>query len=814
LIRRLIGWALLALVVLLGAAGYLAYRYLAAGQPRLDGFVRVPGLGQPVQVYRDARGIPHIFAENEDDLYRATGYVMAQDRLFQMDLTRRVASGRLAEVLGEELLEIDLAHRVYGFGRLARELAPRADELTRRVLEDFAGGVNAGVADLEQLPTEFRLLGYEPEPWKPEDSIALARLIGWGLGERLELERLTLNLRARLGDALTARLVPNDLALGLPPLAPDPEGIEPRPRFGFAPLPADLLAALRAGAPVGRPPGAEGGGGSNSWVVSGGRSATGRPLLANDPHLALSQPSFWYLIHQQIPGELDVIGGAIPGTPSVLIGRNREIAWGLTNVGADFQDTFLERLDPPDEPRRYATPDGWAELIRREELIAYIDADGERQTRVVELLQTANGTLLPERPAPGYGLALRWTVDEESDELLALYRLNRAQDFDGFRTALATFGLPPQNIVFAAGDGTVGFQTVGFIPRRKGFDGRGPVPGWSGEYGWLGRIPYEVLPGGQAPAEGFIAIANQAPVGPGYPFEITTSPDPPHRAARIRERLLAADAADRHLMQSIQNDITSVQAPAVRDRLVAAVEAGGALAGVEAAALDLLREWDLRFERESAAALIFQTAYRELCRALLQDELGEQYSGYERYTFVLPQVVERELADPASPFLDDRTTTDRRETAEALYRAAFARAVRLLRERAGESPTAWRWDEFHVFPRRHALGRGSEIADLLFSRGPDGVAGSMWTPDATSARLDPFGPVRAGPSLRMVVDFSEDALAHLVITGGQSGHPFSTHYDDLTPLWLQGELLAISMDRERVRLNTQHRLVLNPSPAE
>ena len=809
MIRRILGWALLALLVLAGAAGYLGYRYLASGQPRLDGFVHLQGLGAPVQVYRDARGVPHIFAESEVDLYRATGYVMAQDRLFQMDLTRRIAQGRLAEVLGEELLEIDLAHRVYGFDVQARRGAAEADAITRRVLEAFSEGVNACIAGSEALPPEFRLLGYAPEPWKPEHSIGLARLIGWGLGERLELERLTLQLRARLGDALAARLVPDDLALAEAPLVPDPEGIDPRPRFGFAPLPADLLEALRASAPASRPASGEGGG-SNSWVVAAERSATGRPLLANDPHLALSQPSFWYLIHQQIPGELDVIGGAIPGTPTVLIGRNRQIAWGLTNVGADFQDLFLERLDPPDAPTRYATPEGWAELTRREEAIVFVDGAGERQTRTEVILETAHGPLLPERPAPGYGLALKWSGGGCSDELLALYRLNRAEDLDGFHEALADFGVPPQNIVFASADGTVGFQTVGFIPRRKGFDGRGPVPGFSGEYGWLGRVPYEVLPRGKAPEEGFYAIANQAPVGRGYPFEITTSADPPHRAARIRQRLQAETTADLSLMQSMQMDDTSVQAPAVRDRLVAAVEAGGAVGGVEAAALELLRGWDLRFARDSAGALIYQTAYRELCRALLYDELGDLYEGYARHTFVLPQVAERELADPTSPFIDDRATPDRQETADDLYRTAFRRGVALLRESAGEDPAAWRWDAFHLFPRRHPLGRGSALADLIFSRGPDDVAGSMWTPNATSAKLDPFGPVRAGPSLRMIVDFSEDAGVHLVITGGQSGHPLSPHYDDLTPLWLHGDLLEIPMDRERVRLNTRHRLVLKP----
>ena len=777
-VKRALRLALLGLAALLlvsVAGGSLAALWLWSRLPQISGTLALPGLERPVEVIRDAWGVPHIYAESLTDLVFAQGFVTAQDRPWQMDLLRRAAAGRLAEVLGPEALAWDRLARTVGFERVARAALDRQEPEARRVLEAYARGVNAALARNPRA-LEFLLLRYRPEPWEPLHTLALGRLLAWELsqwGPRLVLARLLPRLDA-------AR------------------------REGLIPVyPADgpvIVAGLGASAW----PGLLGpSGGSNGWAVGTARSASGAPLLANDPHLPLGAPSRWYEVHLVGAG-LDVYGFSIPGAPGVIIGANAELAWGFTNLMLDDLDLYRERLHPEREDL-YEVAGRWEPLTVLMERIEV--RGGEPETLEVRIGR--HGPLItPTLIQAGEPLALRWTGHEPGQEVAALLGMNRARTWPEFREALRRFATPAQNVIYADRGGTIAYQAVGRIPVRPRGGSLLPLEGWHGRDDWRGWVPFDRLPRVVDPPAGVLVTANnRVSADPG--LYISHLWEPPDRAARIRELLEAKAGLTLDDLREIQLD----RRPPWVSRLVPLIleawkdaEGSSEVAG----GLDLLEAWDGALEPASPAAALFEATVEELLAQIFRDELGEDdYREFGRAWDLAGVVLDRLLERGTSPWFDDVTTPAREDLPELLRRSLRA-ALRGLEARLGPGPAGWRWDRLHTLALEHPLGRRRPLG-LLFSLGPYGMGGDARTVWKSHFYHDGRFRAAVGPSFRMLVDLADRRRSRVVLTTGQSGHPLSRHYRDQTPLWLRGEDRPMLVERTAIEAAASGHLHLLPA---
>ncbi len=790
---RIIG-AVLALLLLLGsllaAGGYL---YLSRRYPTYDGVVAVTGLAAEVAVYRDRWGVPHIYAADADDLFFAQGYVHAQDRLWQMEFQRRAGHGRLAEVLGEAALDSDRFFRTVGLGRAAAQDWQRLDEASRAALNAYAAGVNAFIAShRERLPLEFVLLNFQPEPWQALDSLVWGEMVAWNQSFNWPVELLRARLVAALGETRAAQLAPlypDDAPLILPPEIANYAGL------AQATLP-DLGWGLVAGGVAGL--------GSNSWVVDGALTASGQPLLANDPHMPLGLPALWYEVGLH-GGGYDVAGFSLPGAPGVVIGHNGQIAWGLTNALADTQDLYLERLDP-DDPNRYEYQGQWLEMtvLRLE-----IPVRGRPEPEALTVRLTRHGPLLNDvvggLEAP---LALRWTGHDGGSLLRAVLRLNRATDWPSFRAALADWSGPPQNVVYADTAGNIGYQLAGRLPVRARGQGAVPAPGWTGEDEWLGDVPFEALPQALNPPSHYIVTANNKIVDDDAPF-ISAEWAAPYRAQRIRDLLLQSDRHTPDSLRAVQADVYDLSAAAMLPYLLALPPQGWLQ---ERVFRDLLPAWDARLTPESGAAAVWQAFYRRLVEATLADELGpDLFAEYVVYGDAHQQVLAGLLSRADDPWFDD-VTTPARETRDEILQRALAAALEDLGRHYGDLHLLWRWGDLHRIAFVHQpLGEsGIFLLEKLLNRGPYPVGGSPSTVNAQSfAFTSPFDVVY-GPACRQIVDLGDPDNSRAQISLGQSGHPFHRHYADQVRDWLAVEPHPMLWTQPAVREAHVALLLLQP----
>jgi penicillin G amidase len=776
----------LALLVSIGLVGGVFW--LRQSLPVIDGTTEVAGLDAPVEIVRDAHAVPHIEAASFADAIFAQGFVHAQDRLWQMDFRRRLGGGRLAEVLGPAALPTDRLIRTLGFERAARASLAHLRPDTVVLLEAYAAGVNAFLATRTgPLPPEFLILGYEPEPWTPADSLVWMRVLAMDLSGNWRDELLRARLARRLSEEQIADLWPESAA-GAPITL-----VELARR-----LPADALAGALAPAP---PPGL----GSNAWVLAGSRTASGAPLLANDPHLGLSAPGPWYLAHLKSPGR-ELIGATMPGLPGVVLGHNGTLAWGFTNTGSDTQDLFVERVDP-DDPTRYLTPDGFARFATRDEVIR---VKGEEPV-TLRVRETRHGPVLSDLlPATVAALesdqvlALSWTALAADDvSLEALLDLGAARNWPTFVAAARGNGTPQQNVLYADTAGHIGFIAPGRVPIRGKGDGRWPVPGWTGEFDWQGTIPFEQLPRRLDPPDGALVNANNRIVPDDYPYLLTADWDPPHRARRIVEAL----GEDRHDMASfarLQADQLSLLA---RDLLPVMLEtAPQSEAG--AAALARLAAWDDVMRADAAEPLIFAAWYRELSRKIYADELGDLFYAYWG---VRPQFMEHVLR--RRPAWCDDVGTAAVETCAMQAAQALELALAELRRRFGSDPADWRWGEAHPARMLHPIFKDQPVLGRLFAiehpSGGDNVTVNVghYRP---ADEADPFASVHAA-SYRGLFDLQALERSRFIASTGQSGHPLSAHYRDLSELWAKGQTIAMTTDAEVYGRDAIGRLTLAPA---
>jgi penicillin amidase len=802
----------LTVAVTLAGAGLLGWRaFTRRALPRVSGQLRAPGLSAPVTILRDAYGVPHIFAEGDADAYFALGYLHAQDRLFQLDLLRHLTQGRLAELFGARALRSDRLFRTLDLHGTARRRLARARPEAQAALMAYAKGVNAAVDALAgRLPPEFTLLGHTFEPVQADDFVAVVGYMTWGLNMSWHFDPLFEDLAAKLGRARAAELFPYNFgaqasvhpgpagagaaAVSQPAVAGSRAARTHLPLFALEPQEWAWLGPLQ---PLR---------GSNNWVVAPGRSASGHALLANDPHLTHGLPGIWYEAHLKSRTQ-DVLGVTVPGLPLVIIGRNRDIAWGFTNVMLDAADFFVERLDPSAERVMYRGQ--WVALETRQEVLR-IEGGGQETLTV---RSSPHGPLVGEllEPATRHPLAYQWTYNAatSANELDGFFALDRARDWPSFRAALAQFGAVAQNVAYADRQGHIGMQTTGAIPRLTGVpDGSGLRIGWDGSQEWDGFVPFEELPATFDPPAGFLVSANNPTFPPGAPYYISSQWEPTDRFARIREWLEAHPRVTVADMQALQSDVTWVTGRALAARLLKAFDEAPP-SGTTAAALALLHGWDGAMRTDSAAATVMATFYKHLFHALLADEFGPElaarYRGKGNVSAIMMQAV---LFEGRTRWCD-RTDTPATESCDDVLRLAFERAVDESSRRLSGRPSSWTWGRLHTLELRHPLGRASWWLARYFNRGPVALAGHTSTVAKAEFPEQHF-EVEHGPSMRQITDFADLDSAWAVLPAGQSGLPASKHYDDMAPLWRAGRYHSFPIQRPAVEALARARLVLTP----
>jgi penicillin amidase len=773
--------------VVLVAVGGVAW--LALGSlPRLDGELALPGLQQPVRIVRDAHAVPHVEARTVADAYLALGFLHGQDRLWQMEVHRRIGQGRLAEVLGAAALPVDRFMRTLGLARRAEAAMATLGAEALAGLEAYARGVNAAIDQYGRvLPPEFLLLRHRPEPWRPADSLLFQKLMALDLSLNWREELL----RARLAQHLRPDQLA-DLWPGSPPGAPVTLA-------ALAGLPLDRLAEALPEAP---PPGI----GSNVWVAGGTRTRGRLPLLANDPHLRLQMPGHWYLAHLQAPG-LAVIGATLPSLPFVVLGRNRDIAWGFTNTGSDTQDLFVERLDPTD-PGRYLTPAGAEPFQHRGETIGVRGGDPVR----LEVRETRHGPVISdlvpaaaELGGAGHVLALAWTQLQDRDSTVeAGFAIGQAQDWPSFVAAVERYQGAQQNMAFADRRGRVGMISPGLVPVRRQGDGRLPVPGWTGEHDWQGTIPAAALPRRVEPAAGLLLNANNRLVEADYPYLLTHDWEPALRASRLEALLGDARSLDSDRFAAIQLDVRSPLADTFLPYLLAVP----AESGRERDVLEALSAWDKRMLPDAAEPLIFAAWYRELAATVYADELGPLFPAYRgvRSDFM------RHVLTEATGWCDD-VATPVPETCAQQSARAFRVALQALAQRYGPDWRAWRWGAAHPAVMAHQPFDESGILRTLFSLALP-VGGDSSTINVAHPGIardePPFGAVHAA-TYRAIYDLADPDGSRWIAATGQSGHPLSPHYRDLARLWRDGHYTAMTMRAVHFQANAVGTLTLRPA---
>ena len=776
LLLVLSGVILLVVLVFAGTGVYLVRRPF----PTTGGRLTVPGLGAPVEVMRDQWGVPHIFAQSAHDLFFTQGYIHAQDRLWQMEFNRRLASGRLSEIFGETTLPTDRFLRTVGLRRAAEADAAQLDPDTRGLLDAYAAGVNAFLTQQgARLPIEFTLLRFRPEPWTPVDGLAFAKLMGWVLSGNWKSELLRAHLISRFG-VEGARVL-------MPPYPDDAPVIVPEGADYRSWNTAALLDLLEIAPTL---PGV----GSNNWVVSGTHTTTGAPILANDPHLEAQMPSIWYEMHL-VGGPYNVIGSTFPGTTGVIIGHNEQIAWGVTNAGPDVQDLYIERFDPAD-PTRYLYKGQWepATVLREE-----VKIKGRLEPVVETVRITRHGPII-NNVVEGLGafLALRWTALDPGTIAAAVLRLDRARTWEEFRAALRLWTVPAQNFVFADRKGNIGYQLSGRIPIRAKGDGLLPVPGWTGEYEWISEIPYGKLPSVLNSSRGYIVTANNRIVPSGYPYLVSHEWDPGFRARRIETLLAATRGATVEDMRKIQLDLTSLPGQTVVQALQDVRVAGEPAAGL----LAELRGWDGVLRVDSRAAAIYETFRMALLPLVFKDVLGpDLYKRYLAHPDVWQLALQRLLRDPSSRWWDP-------DGRDAVVARALTQADKTLTRRLGADRSRWSWGRLHEMRFVHPIGRVRTLGWIFNTTAPP-TGGDIFTVNNGGFDADTFAQVVVA-SYRQVIDLRDWDRSISIHTTGQSGLPFHRHYRDFVPLWGTGQYHPMLFSRPRIQENAEATLALAP----
>lgn len=800
----------IAILLSIGCSGeFISYAQQNVAATESTTTLQLKGLKDRVVVRRDGRGIPYVEARNDEDLYFAQGYVTAQDRLWQMDLFRRNARGELSEVLpkvpNSPALDQDKLHRTLGLSQVVEAELAQAPAKSRVLLEAYAAGVNAHIASLDSksLPPEFRILGYTPRPWTPTDSLIVVKIFFEALSNtwRLDLMREAMSV---LPESKRAELLPIRSPMDVLVVGRDTKQVaKPTGLVAASAWSSEALAALARDEAIHRSAleqlgfYAEGLAASNNWVVSGKLTSSGKPLLANDPHLAPSAPPIWHLVHLSAPG-VRVAGVIAPGLPGVIIGHNDRIAWGFTNVGPDVQDVYLEKFDP-ENPKRYMTPSGWQDAtIRREEIkVRKGLADLSFDTVVHEVTVTRHGPIVFERDGKRY--ALRWTaLDPTKNKPDSAYHLNRARNWKEFTNALESFTAPTQNIVYADVDGHIGYHAAGVVPIRKSGDGSTPYDGSTNAGDWVSYIPISKLPKLYDPPSGIIITANQRIVGNDYPYFLTHSWAQPYRARRIFDMLSEKPKLNADDFRRILGDVYSIAgvhfvkntAKILRPTLTPADEK-------LKAALDAFESWDGMVNSGSRVAPVvsqMRIAFRSrILTGALGEELIRNYQ-WSNFDTTLDRVIQDQPAEWLPKGFNNYAD---------LLRACYTDAIGSLSRRLGNDESKWTWGDIAKANFNHPLA-SAPLIGLQFTIPP-------FPQNGTGGLLGATVNVGSAVSMRLIADPSNWDLTQHGITVGQSGIPSNPHWKDQLDDWKAVTPKVFPFSDTAIAAATKQTTVLEPA---
>lgn len=763
---------ILALIII---SYFIIQAYVKKSLPQVEGEVQIP-VQQDVIVTTDENGVPHIEAETLEDLYTAQGYVQAQSRMFQMDLSRRQASGMLSELIGEASLSSDQYFRTLGLHRAAEKSIDMYSDEALDVLEWFSNGVNAYIDEATEdgtLPIEYMFIGAEPAEWTPLDSLTIGKYMAFDLGGHWE--RQAFNMYA-------LDTFPEDKAKELLPYYPedrmtiiDDTEIDISRSFKDAIIPDEFN-------------------GSNNWVVSSDKSASGKPLLADDPHLGLATPSIWYQMHLEAEDEdMNVSGVIFAGVPGIILGHNADVAWGVTNTGPDVQQLYVEKRNPDNE-HEFLFEDKWEEA---DVIIEPIEIKGE-ETLQYEVIETRHGPVVSEFAAESGEedvLSLSWTALNPTAELQAILEINRATDWETFEKGLENFHAPAQSFVFASLDGTIAMKANGKIPiYEDSADALLPLPGWEEKYVLDEYIPFDELPKVVNPEKGFIATANNKMVSDNYPYHISNVWAQPYRYERIHEVLEENDALTVEDMQALQMDDVNLQAREFVPLIVETL-AETELSEAEENTLELLAEWDFIDDKNTSQPLIFDRIIQKLEATLyeeLPEDIMELFSGQNQTT------------DQMLRLGDESVWINEHGDLATLLGKSLTEAVHELEQTYGRNQTVWQWGKYHQVQFKHPLSSaGKFVATIFNKKQPIPVDGSGVTPMATRHEED--GIVNHGASWRFVIDLEDITTGYHTVGPGQSGHIMSPWYSNQTEDWVNGNFHKTSITEQSGK-----QLILNP----
>lgn len=753
-------------------------------------------LTDSVVVYRDSFAMPHVYAKNSADLYRVTGYLVAQDRLWQMDLLRRVTMGRLCEIFGRDLLDADILMRSLRIQDKTERIFLETSPEIKAAFEAYADGVNQYIEEhQDKLPLEFKILGYKPEPWKPQHSVNLVGYMAWDLNGSWVAEAVLHKIKKKLGREKAVELVPLfDTAQSV--VFPGTLAQNTNDEWE-----TELISANRKLQQLGLSVFY----GSNNWAVGPQKSENGKPILANDMHLGLMAPGVWYQMHQVVEGELNVTGVMLPGAPLIVSGHNSSIAWGMTNVMNDDIDFYQEEINPEDS-NLYKIDGEWKPLLTRTERIAVKGED----TIIKKLRFTHRGPIISElKKIDGETISMHWLGNEWSNEIRSIYLLNRARNWNDFRSAISSFISVSQNLVYADTAGNIGLYCGAGVPLRKG-QAWEVQPGNTTEFDWKGLVPFDSLPHYYNPDGGFAVSANNKTAPASYPYYISYWYDLPFRYNRIKNKLLETEKHTSESFKTIQTDFYSENVKFYLSDLIEILK-HLELNVTEKEGFTILQQWDMNMDANQAAPAIYETFFINLLKNIFADEMGEElYKEFISDKVLVRNNLHRVWITRQSGFIDNVNTSEK-EAFTDIVALSFKEAVKQIADDFGGNPSGWKWGDMHKVVINHPLG-SVKVLNVLFklNRGPFETGGSFHTVAPYAYKYTkPFESTH-GASQRHVYVLGNWDESWTILPTGISGIPSSPYYCSQTEHYIHNKYKHDWFSRDAVEKNGKYRIVIKP----
>lgn len=788
------------LAIALGIANYL----LKSSLPVYDGKIILSGIENTVEIYRDEYAVPYIRANSDLDAAFALGFLHAQERLFQMDIMRRVGFGRLSEVLGTKTVPFDRMFKSMRFGKIAKHIYEDLEEPYKSHIEAYAAGVNSFIKEAEgNFQIEFSLLNYQPEKWLPEHTLVIGKLLAWELNISWWADIAFTSLIQKFGIEKVKEIIPS-FEENAPTIVPEFITKIPSIPQGFVDTDKMFREFIgTTGTHIG----------SNNWVVGSQKSASGKPIIANDPHLAFQTPSKWYVVSIR-SRNWDVDGFTLPGVPVIVIGKNENLSWTMTNVMADDADFYIEKLDS--SRSKYLLDDEWHELrIENDSIFVKDSANIEMISKwthrgpiishIHPYSSINNDSLLTELE-----ISMRWTALEFHTELAAIYDINFSENESEFKLGAEKFTAPGQNFVYADKDGNIGYVCAAKLPVRKTNSTTFIFDGTDSSNDWTGFVAFEEMPMFSNPSSGFIATANNKTVKD-FKYHISNLWEPPSRIQRIYELLQQNEIHSVHDFMKYQNDVYSHYASEIVPYIIEAFDNAEINDVNLSTALALLKNWDFNFEKESQTPSIYASFYQKFIENIFLDEMGKNL--FDEYIFIanIPYRKVTELLKQKYSTWFDNINTETIESKNDIVRKSLIDALVQLENKFGNDISEWQWGRIHTLTFKHLFSGQSKIADYFFDIGPFEMSGDGTTVNNMEYSFQQPFDVKLGPSMRFIYDFADPEKFYFVLPTGQSGNPFSDHYRDMTELWLKGEYLMMKHDKKKFEDSDCYKLVLLPS---